>query len=110
VKVQAKTKDKPTPIAAEYPIPENLEGFRKAFGDDVTYAAAKGAVVISLQAFMRRHIDKGAAQPAIQAEVAKWKPDVRSVVKQTAFEKVSSNLSKLSPEERKRLLAELQKG
>lgn len=110
MEVNARTKEKPTPVKVVYNIPDNLEGFRKAFGDEVTYAAAKGAVVISLQAFMRRHIEKGAAQPAIQAEVAKWKPDVRSVVKQSAFEKVSSNIGKLSPEERKKLLAELQKG
>lgn len=110
MKVQAKTKEKPTPVTVEYPVPENLEGMRKAFGDDVTYAAAKGGVVISLQAFIRRLIDKGAAQAVIQQEVAKWKPDVRSVVKQTAFEKVTSNITKLTPEERKKLLAELQKG
>jgi hypothetical protein len=110
MEISAKTKDKPVPVKVQYAIPDNLEGMRKAFGDDVTFAAAKGAVVISLQAFMRRHIDKGSTPAVIQQEVAKWKPDVRSVVKQSAFEKVSSNITKLTPEERKRLLAELQKG
>lgn len=109
MKVSAKTKEKPTPVVVEYPVPENLDGLRKSYGDDVTYAAAKGAIVISLQAFVRRHIDKGTAPAAIQTEVTKWKPDVRSVVKQSAFEKVSSNISKLTPEERKKLLAELTK-
>ena len=109
MKISAKTKEKPTPVVVEYPIPENLDSFRKAFGDDVTYAAAKGAVVISLQSYMRRHIDKGTAVAAIQAEVSKWKPDVRTIVKQSAFEKATSSLSKLSTDERKKLLAELQK-
>ena len=110
MKVSAKTKKHPTPVSVDYAIPENLEGFRKAFGDEVTFAAAKGAVVISLQAYMRRHIEKGTTQAALQAEVAKWKPDVRTITKQTAFEKVSSNIGKLTPEERKKLLAELQRG
>jgi len=39
--------------------------------------------------------------------VAAWKPDVRSIVKQSAFEKAASSLDKLSPEERKQLLAKL---
>ncbi len=109
MEISAKTKDKPTPVKVQYPIPASLDEFRKSFGDEVTYAAAKGAVVISLQAFMRRHIDKGTTPAAIQAEVAKWKPDVRTIVKQTAFEKAAGSLGKLSPEERKKLLAELQK-
>ena len=109
MEVQARTAKHPTPVKVNYNIPADLDGKRKLFGDEVVNAAAGGAIVISLQAFMRRHIEKGTAQPAIQQAVGAWKPDVRSIVKQTAFEKVSSNISKLTPEERKKLLAELQK-
>lgn len=107
MKVSAKTKEKPTPVTIEYPIPDTLEGLRKQFGDDVVTAAAKGAVIISLQSVMRRYIDKGKTQAEIQAEAAKWKPDVRTVVKQSAFEKAASSLDKLSVQERAELLKKL---
>ena len=108
MKVAAKTKKHPTPITVEYPIPEDLDGLRKSFGDEVVKTAAKGAIIISLQAKMRGMLEKGKALPEIQAECAKWKPDVRTITKQSAFEKASSSLDKLSPEERKQLLGKLQ--
>lgn len=114
MKVGAKTKAYPTPIEVEYPALDAADTatLEKNFGTEVVFNAAKSAIVISLQAFMRRHIEKskGAIKQAdLQAEASKWKPDVRSVVKMTAFEKVTSNIGKLTAEERKALLAELQK-
>src|SRR5216684_5250898 len=110
MKVSATVKKLPgsPSVAVEYPIPDTLEGFRKSFGDEVTYAAAKGATVISLQAFLRRLVEKGTSQAEIQKQATAWKPDVRTIVKQSAFEKATSSLGKLSPDERKKLLAELQ--
>ena len=111
MKVSAKTKEKPTPLSVDYPLlnPDaKLAELVKNFGEDVCAAAAKGAIVISLQAFMRRLIEKGKNAAELQAEVSKWKPDTRSVVRQSAFEKATSVLDKLSPEERKKLLADLQ--
>ncbi len=107
MKVSAKTKDK-QPVTIEYDLPEHLEGLRKHFGDEVVNAAAKGAIVISLQAYIRRLIEKGKNHAEIQAECKVWKPDTRTVVKQTAFEKATGAVTKLSPEERKQLLAQLQ--
>lgn len=108
MKVQAKTKEKPTPIAVEFDVPEKLPDLTKKFGDDVVTAAARAQIVISLQAFMRRLIEKGKTQAEVQAEASKWKPDVRTVVKQSAFEKATSQLDKLSADERKALLKKLQ--
>jgi len=107
MKVSAKTKAKPTPVEVEVSLPNNLAEMQKAYGDELVYNAAKGAVVISLQAFMRRHIEKGSDQKTIQEAVKTWKPDTRTMVKMSAFEKVTSNIDKLSPEERKALLAKL---
>lgn len=111
MKISAKTKKFPTAISAEYPALDvtNTADLEKAFGAEVVFNAAKSAIVISAQAFMRRHIEKGADAKKVQEELSKWKPDVRSVVKMTAFEKVTSNIGKLTPEERKALLAELTK-
>ena len=108
MKVSAKTKDKPTPVVVEVAIPDTLADLTKAYGDTVVAAAAKGAIVISLQAFIRRHIEKGTTPANIQKEAAAWRPDVRTVVKQSALEKASSSIKQLTPEERKALLAQLQ--
>lgn len=108
IEVSAKTKEKPTPVKVSYDLPDTLGGLQKAYGDEVVAAAAKGAIVISLQAFMRRHIDKGTPVAEIQKAVSAWRPDVRTIVRQSAFEKATSSLKQLTPEERKKLLAELQ--
>jgi hypothetical protein len=108
MEVSAKTKAKPTPIKVNYALPEKLADLVKAYGEDVVAAAAKGSIVISLQAFMRRHIEKGTAAAALQTAVTAWRPDVRTIVAQSAFEKASGALDKLSPEERKALLGKLQ--
>ena len=108
VDVSAKTKEKPTPVKVQYNLPSTLAELQKAYGDDVVAAAARGAIVISLQAFMRRHIDKGTSVADIQKAVTAWRPDVRTIVRQSAFEKATSSLKQLTPEERKKLLAELQ--
>jgi len=107
MKISAKTKEKPAPISVDYDVPEKLEDLQKKFGGEVVAAAAKAQIVISLQAFMRRHIEKGTNHAELQKEVSAWRPDVRTVVKQSAFEKVTSSLDKLSPEERKKLLEQL---
>lgn len=106
--VSAKTKDKPTPVTVNYSIPGTLDGLTKAFGAEVTAAAAQDSITISVQAFMRRMINKGTSPADIQKAVSTWRPDVRSVVKQSAFEKAASSLDKLTPEERRALLAKLQ--
>lgn len=108
MEVAAKTKAKPTPVKVNYDLPEKLPELQKKFGDDVVAAAARGAIVISLQAFMRRHIEKGSAPAAIQTAVTAWRPDVRTIVAQSAFEKVSTNIDKLTPAERADLLKRLQ--
>lgn len=108
MKVSAKTKKKPTPVQVEYDVPEDLDKQVAKFGKEVVAAHSGGSIVISLQAFIRRHIEKGSTPQVIQAEVSKWKPDVRSAVKQSAFEKAASTIDKLSAQERAELLKKLQ--
>lgn len=95
------------PMEVEFAIGSSVDELTKQFGAEVVANAAKGAIIISLQAFIRRHIEKGTSQADVQKEVNAWKPDVRTVSKQSAFEKASSSLDKLTPEERKALLAKL---
>lgn len=96
------------PVEVEIAIPEGTDALVKAYGTEVVGSAAKGAIIISAQAFMRRLLDKGSKQEEIQAEMTKWRPDVRTIVRQSAFEKAASSLDKLSPSERADLLKRLQ--
>jgi len=110
MEVSAKVGKAPNQKSAKvnYDVPEKLADLQKRFGDDVIAAHASGSIVISLQALMRRLIEKGKSQADIQAAVTPWKPDTRTAgPKQSAFEKATSSIDKLSDEERKQLLAKL---
>lgn len=108
MKISAKTKAKPTPVTVDYDVPDTLEAQVTKFGKEVVAAHAGGSVVISAQAFIRRHIAKGSTPAQIQEALKTWKPDVRSAVKQTAFEKAAKSLAGLSEAERAQLLKDLQ--
>lgn len=104
--ISAKTKDHPEVVTAQYDMPASLAELTNKFGEEAVYEAAKGAIVISIQAYMRRHLDKDAAE--LQGLVSAWQPGVRTPgVKKTAFETVTSKLGALSPEERAEILKAL---
>lgn len=118
MKISAKS-GKLAPVTVEVNIPATLADKVKLYSEDVVNSAAQDSLVISVQALMRRHmtdkvdktgkvVAKAKSAAEVQTLVTAWKPDVRSVVRQSAFEKASSSLDKLSPEERKALLAKLQ--
>lgn len=92
--------------SVEHSFPADLAGLTAQFGEESVYAAAKGQYTIGLQAFLRRHYDKDAAE--LQALATAWNPNERApAVKQTAMEKASSALGNLTPEERKELINKL---
>lgn len=92
--------------SAEYNIPETLDELVSAFGPEVVASNAANAITIALQAFMRRHIEKPAAE--LQALVSAWKPETRAaVVRKSAFEKANDAIGSLTPEQRKELIAKL---
>lgn len=106
--ISAKTKEHPEPVTVNYDMPETLAELVKKFGEQVVETAANAQLIISLQAYMRRLIEAGKGKEEIQKEVDNWSPGVRSVVRQTPFERAASSLDKLTPEERASLLAKLQ--
>lgn len=124
MKISSKTKSHPTPIVVDYDMPVGLDAKTKKYGAELVDAMAEDSLVINIQALMRRMMGnpeaKGAdgkvtkaakaasTQADIQKAVSSWEPNVRNVVRQTAFEKATSSLDKLTPEERKQLLAKLQ--
>jgi len=107
--VSAKTKEHPEVVSVSYDIPDSLADMTAKFGEGVVASNAKGAIIISLQAFIRRHIDKPIDE--IKKLVDDWKPDTRtSGPKKSALEKATEALSGLSAEQRAELLKQLTGG
>lgn len=104
--ITAKKKDSDTSVTVNYDMPETLAGLVEKFGEDAVVGAAIDSFTISLQALIRRHIDK--PQEEVQAIADAWVPGVRGpAVKKTPLEKAKSALSQMSAEERAELLAAL---
>ena len=132
MKISSKTKAHPTPVVVDYDMPVGIDAKIAKYGKELIDAMAEDSLVINIQALMRRNMGspevkevkdasgkvtvaaKAAVAPKSQAEIQKlvsaWEPNVRNVTRQTAFEKAISSLDKLTPEERKQLLAKLRVG
>ena len=95
-------------VKFDYNVPDKLPEQVKAFGEDVVAAATQDSIVISLQAYARQMLKKGKPDAEIITAAKAWRPNVRNVIKQTAFEKASSAITSLSQEERAALLKQLQ--
>lgn len=94
-------------VTVDYVFPTTLPALVEKFGEDAVLGAATGQFTINIQALIRRHFDK--SQDEIQELVNSWMPGVRGPVSRaTPFEKATSQLGKLSPEEKAELLARLQ--
>lgn len=107
------------PVKVNFDMPENLEALTEKFGAEAVYNAAVDSFVITIQAAMRRKmVDKkdkdgkvtvpASSAAEIQAYVAEWKPDSRTVVRQSAVDKALSAVKTMTPEQRAALLAQLQ--
>ena len=108
VKAQVKSGDRANEVfSVKYDVPANTEEAIQRFGEEVVYGRFRGSLVIDLQSFMRRQIEKDNADDAtVQAAVDSWAPGVRAAGK-TPQEKIGSLLAKLTAEERRELLQEL---
>jgi len=107
MQISAKTKNHPEPVTIEYDLPETLADLNAKFGEKVVESAAKGSLVITVQAAMRRLIEKGKDATEIAEAMATFTPSAREVSKASAFDKAAAQIGKLSPEERKALLEKL---
>lgn len=104
--ISAKTKEHPESVTVTYEVPSDLAGLNAKFGEAAVVSAARGAIIISLQSFVRSHIDKPVDE--IQSLVSAWLPGVRQAsVKQTPLEKAAGALKQMSAEDRAALLAQL---
>jgi hypothetical protein len=108
-----------TPVEVECDIPASLADKVTKFGEDVVNSSSEDALIITVQALMRRmmvpkvnkegKVTAPVATPAeIQAAVDAWKPDVKTLVRQSASERAMAAVTKMTPEERAELLKKLQ--
>lgn len=108
MEISAKNKAGAT-VTVNYDLPTDLAGLVAKYGDAVVYSNAKSALVIGLQALLRRNIDKPQAE--VQAAVDGYVPGVRaSGPRKSSFEKVQESLGSLSEEEKKELIKRLRAG
>jgi len=111
--VSFKKKDQESVTTVQYDFGDNLQDAISKFGEEVIWGRAKSALVIDLQAYGRRLLEKKAdpenkEEVDIPALMASWKPDTRTTVKQTAVEKATNAIAAMSDEEKAKLLASLQ--
>lgn len=109
MKVSAKTSTHPA-VSIDYPLldVQSLGEMAEVFGEEVVMNKAKSAIVIDLQSFIRRMLDAGSTEEEIQRAASEWKPNGKIAVRGKSVKKAANFLRKLSPEERRKLLAELQ--
>jgi hypothetical protein len=116
--ISAKRKDDTASTVVSFDLPDNLAAMVTAYGEDIVYSKAKQAIVIDLQAMVRRAITPATDKDgkvtraalggtALQAEVDKWKPDNRTTVKKSATDKAKDAIAAMTPEEKQALLASL---
>lgn len=104
--VSFKTKEAESSKKVSFTVPDTTAGLVEKYGEESVFGAAKGAYVIGLQAYLRRHFDK--SDEELQNLANSWNPNERApAVKQTAMEKATSALGNLSAEERKELINKL---
>lgn len=95
-------------VTVNYDWGSTLKDAVAKFKEDVVFANFKAAGTVALQGYMRSLIKQDKKPAEIQNLVNEWTPGVRAPGKSPA-EKAKEQLAKLSPEQRKAILAELAK-
>jgi hypothetical protein len=87
-------------------IGENIEELGGQFGNDVVYSHARRSIIIAMQTSIRGMLEQGKSDAEIQAQMAEWKPGLKRPAK-TPLDRVRDEFTRMSPEDRKRILKEL---
>lgn len=115
-KVEAKLSTSDRVFSVEYDFGDTIESAIEKFGAETVFTKFKQASIIDLQALIRRHLtptEKDGVKTEmtndeILSEIADWVPGSKTVVRKSPLEKAKEQLGKLSDEEKKALLAQLQ--
>ncbi len=104
--VTAQIADGSAVITFPYDFGDSMEDAVEKFGGDIVWAYAKRALVIAAQGHARSLIKGEKSRDEILTAMAEWKPGAPRQAK-TAEDRAREILSKISPEERARLLESL---
>lgn len=112
IKVKTTHAGAKAPIEVDYDFGGNLDGAVKKFGAEAVYGLYEAQGVISLQNFVRAHMQQEAAERKPDAEIVKlaaaWTPaSKRPSVKKPPEERFLDNFSKLPEAEKQKILAQL---
>jgi|SRR6185437_1233575 len=93
------------------PFPETLDEAVEAYGEDVVFANFKANCVVGLQGNIRSRVEgkEPKTGKALQDTFADWKPGTRASGI-GRVEKLKERIKKMSPEDKARLLEELNAG
>lgn len=108
VQVSAKVGKDGKPYTVDYKLGETVEELVKQFGEQVVVNNCRAAIIVALQGVIRGALAKNKKPAEVAELVAKWKPGSRTPAKPPQ-EKLKEQFSKMDPETRKALLAELSK-
>ena len=85
---------------------DNVSELMEQFGADVVFSHAKRSIIIAMQTSLRGAIKASKTDDEIQSLANDWKPGLKKPAK-SPLEKIKEELSRLSPEDRKRIAREI---
>jgi hypothetical protein len=94
-------------ITLEMPCAKDIAGAVKMDGEEIVYNYYVGQKKVSFQGWVRRMLKDDVPDKEITAKLKDWKPGLKKPGK-SAVEKAKDAYAKLSPEDKKALLASLQ--
>ena len=104
IKVTARNPKTNTEATISYEMPNTIAGLTEKFGEEEVVKAAASQFVVKLQAAMRRALETGRDPQELTA----WKPGVVfGGGSENPMSAVIRNLNKLSAEQKRELLAQL---
>lgn len=108
VQAQVKSGDRANEVfTVKYEMPTTIDEAREMWGDEVVFSQLMGAVVISLQSYMRQQIQKdNATADSVQEACSTWTPKRGRGPARPISERAEELLKKMDPETREALLRE----
>lgn len=94
-------------ITVSYDFGDNLQHAVELFGEEVVFTNAIQSMKITLQALMRRGIDKELPDETIAAQAAAWKPGVTAQRTSDPAATVLAKWQQMTPEKKAELLKQL---
>lgn len=94
-------------LTTSYDFGDNLQDAVAKFGEEVVFSNMRQSMKISLQALLRRGIDKAQEDSVILAQAAAWKPGVATERQSDPAANVLAKWGMLSPEQKAELLKKL---